>query len=284
MIRGPIEQTISDWLADEAPYELDELVLDATFARSRRTRQVGRAPVRRLFTMNRSFAVAAGAVAIVLAVVGAALFLRPGTQPVATEPSAAPSALSSAAALVTTPSTAAVAPSVATAETSPAQSSLSTADWTTFTSARYGYSMRVPPGWSQAPTSGRWKLAQTDEQPKPADHLRGDSPLDGSPGEEFSAFAADLQAGTSQDAWIAAFFAPHPKPGHTPCLDQLDNYSPVDVQGHQAVLWTESHISTACGGDYAFVTVGHRLYAFELGGGGQERLLMAILSTVTLPG
>jgi len=54
--------------------------------------------------MNRSFAVAAGAVAIVIAVVGAALLIRPGTSNVATLPSAAPTPLASTATSLASPS------------------------------------------------------------------------------------------------------------------------------------------------------------------------------------
>jgi Tol biopolymer transport system component len=108
MNRGPTERVISEWLADEAPFELDELVLDATFARTRRTRQTGRAPIRRLFTMNRSFALATGAVAIAIAVIGAALLLRTPGPAVSSQPSNLPAG-----------SPAAVAPSLAATAGSP---------------------------------------------------------------------------------------------------------------------------------------------------------------------
>ncbi len=276
------DRSLSAWLA-EGPAELADRVLDAALEEVHTTRQRPRAARPRRtspMTSIRTWAAAAGVV-VAVGLVGLLLLQRTGGVAVP-GPSAAPSA----AGLVTTPSSAVTASSAPglSPVPSPAASGISTADWTTFTSARYGYSLRVPPGWSQVQTSGRWKLARTDEQPKPADHLLGTSPLDGSPGEEFSAFAADIPAGTSTDAWIAAFFAPEPKPGHTPCLDQQSNYGSVEVQGHQASLWTESHISTACGGTYAFVSVGHRLYAFELGGTGQEALLLALLTTVKLPG
>ena len=85
------ELAIRDWLAAGAPFELDELVLDATFARSRRTRQRPRAWVRRNSLMNRTFAFAVGAAAIVTVLVGAALMLDAPRASVGNQPTTIPS-------------------------------------------------------------------------------------------------------------------------------------------------------------------------------------------------
>lgn len=82
------EQVIRDWLASDAPFELDELVLDATFSRSRRTRQRGRPWGWRTSSMNRFSAFATGAVAIAIVVVGAALLLRSPNGSVGNQPGA----------------------------------------------------------------------------------------------------------------------------------------------------------------------------------------------------
>ena len=275
------DRSIAAWLTD-GPAELSDRVLDAALDEVHTTRQRPRGARPRRTSLMPSLRVWATAAAVVVAVGLVGLVLLQTTGSVAVP---GPSALPSAAAVV--PSNPVAAPSAATsaepsAAPSAAPSGVSTAEWTAFTSARYGYSLRLPPGWTQVPKTGRWSLARTNEQPKPADHFEGVDPLNGNPTDEFSAFSALLPAGSNADAWIQAFFGPNPKET-THCLRHLDNYGPVDVQGHQATLWTEPHISTECGGTYAFVASGNRVYAFEIGGQGAEVMLMALLSTVHLP-
>jgi hypothetical protein len=101
------DHAIAEWLASEAPFELDELVLEATFVQTRRTRQRGLRGAWRPFSMTRFMAIAAGAVAIVVAVSGALILLRPRQDGIAAPSLPAPSvALPSASA---NPSAAAVA-------------------------------------------------------------------------------------------------------------------------------------------------------------------------------
>src|SRR5262249_20606890 len=115
------EQAIRDWLAADAPFELDELVLDATYARTRRTRQSGWPWARRTGHMNRTFAFATGAVAIAIVVVGAALMLRSPSASVGNQPSSAPAS----ALVVASPSSLAANPSPSTtAAATPRGSSL----------------------------------------------------------------------------------------------------------------------------------------------------------------
>jgi len=282
-----LDQTLVAWLSD-GPAELADRVLDAALDEVHLTRQRPRSsrPWRTLpMTSLRTWAVAAGVV-LAVGVLGA-LVLSNTRGSAAVQATTGPTV--PAASPVQSPAVAyasgVAAPSSTPGSSEPAASpsGATTAGWTPFTSARYGYTLRLPPGWSVAQSTGRWPLARTNEQPKPADHFGGTDPLTGTPNAEFSAFAVDLPAATSGDAWIAAFFAPDAKQSPS-CRRSQDKYGSVDVQGHQATLWTEPHISTSCGGTYAFVVTGRRLYAFEVGGEGQEPILLALLSTVQLPG
>jgi hypothetical protein len=53
----------------------------------------------------------------------------------------------------------------------------------------------------------------------------------------------------------------------------------VTVDGHPVAFWSETE-TVNCGGTYAFVPVGNRMYVFVVWRGGYESLLQAYLSTV----
>ena len=146
-----------------------------------------------------------------------------------------------------------------------------------FTSERYGYRLAYPEGWTPTPASRAWDL-DTDR-------------LDfASPGADrfidegasyqilFTVFAERLQDGMSPDDWIAAYQAPNPDPAKS-CPASVEDPTPVDVDGHTAVLWTEPETG-ACGATYTFVTVEDRIFMFAAWRANQEELLKTFLSTV----
>ena len=53
----------------------------------------------------------------------------------------------------------------------------------------------------------------------------------------------------------------------------------MTVDGHPVAFWSETE-TVNCGGTYAFVPVGNRMYVFVVWRGGYESLLQAYLSTV----
>ena len=98
-----IDQRISAWLTSDAPAQLPDRVLARTFASTRASHQVGRLPGWRSYRMrSMPVAIAAGAVAILVLVLGGVALFGSRPAPVAPAPgpttSAAPTATSTAAA------------------------------------------------------------------------------------------------------------------------------------------------------------------------------------------
>ena len=273
-----LDRIVGAWLT-EGPAELADRVLDAALDEIHLTHQRphrGRPWRVSRMTSTRTWILGVAAAAAV--VVAGTLVLsatRPSSDVGGTQPPPSASAGVSIPSQAVNASIPAVAASVAT-------SGISTADWTAFSSARYGYDIRHPVLWSGVQSTRQWVMST--DQPNflspAADQFRGQDLHLPTGMDQFFAFAVDLPAGTTRDQWVASYFGPDSKGSPSPCLRQQSNYGPVDVQGHEAVLWTEPHTASSCGGTYAFLTVGNRLYSFTMGGPGHEDVLIALLSTV----
>ena len=83
-------------------------------------------------------------------------------------------------------------------------------------------------------------------------------------------FAADVPAGTSEDAWLTSYYA-----GAAFC-PTMPTFVPITVDGHAGRLDT-------CFDAQAFVFVGHRVYVFLVYRTEEQPLFRAFLSTVRFP-
>lgn len=235
--------------------------------------------------MNTYAKLGIAAVVAVVLVGGAIALLRPGASSnVGGAPSAAPSAAPS------------VAPSVAPSPSpalSPAASPPSTADWTAFTSDRYGYTLSYPaistgmpgsPGPAPTevqPASRDWSLEndgemfttiETAERTFQATDLFVMGPNDNQ--IAVTVFAAPIPAGTSEDEWIASYYEASAVP---PQCSALTSARPITVDGVAGRLDT-------CSDAQAFVFRDGRVYVFSVWQPDHEALLEAFLSTVKFTG
>ncbi len=252
--------TIAAWL-DDGPTRLPESTRRAIAVALRTQPRRSRMAILRglpMFPLNR---LATGA-AIVLAVGLVSVLVlanRGGTigSPGVSVPSASP------------PAVASPAPS---ASPTPATSGLiSTAAWPSFTSARYGYSVQYPPELTPTQSTRQWTDADRSDWLSPAnDTFKGSVAI--------TVMAVTLPSGTTRDEWIASAFG-NPDPcTHTPVT--LDSAA---VDGHPVEFVRETG-SGDCGGTFAFVVVGDRLYDFFIGLPGYEPTLEAFLSTLHFRG
>jgi hypothetical protein len=83
-------------------------------------------------------------------------------------------------------------------------------------------------------------------------------------------FAADVPAGTSEDAWLTSYYA-----GGAFCPTK-PTFVPITVDGHAGRL-------DPCYDAQAFVFVGNRVYVFLVYRTQQQPLFRAFLSTVRFP-
>ncbi len=83
-------------------------------------------------------------------------------------------------------------------------------------------------------------------------------------------FAADVPAGTSEDAWLASYYA-----GSAFC-PTMPTFVPITVDGHPGRL-------DPCYDAQAFVFVGNRVYVFVIYQTEMQPLFRAFLSTVRFP-
>ena len=256
---------IAMWL-DDGPIELPSETRRAisvglrTQPRARRMAILGgssMSPINRL----------AAAAAIVLVVGGLSVFVLanrgggPGGVP-SPSVSAAPSAATSRS-----PS-----PSPSPAAT-PTATPPSTAGWLPFTSSHYGYTIAYPPTWAATQATRVWDPA-TDPLAAPApggnlDVFLGTPPQYGVETAVFG-FAAEVPAGTSQDAWLTSYYA-----GRNYC-STMPTFVSITVDGHAGRL-------DACYDAQAFVFVGNRVYIFVIYQNGEQPLFTAFLSTVRFP-
>ena len=249
---------IATWL-DDGPIDLPDETRRAiavglrTQPRARRVAILGGSS---MFALNRI----AAAAAIVLVVGGLSAFVLanrsggPGATPnplVSVAPSAIPSA---------------------TAAPSPEATPVSTAGWLAFTSSHYGYNIAYPPTWAATQATRDW-VSTTDPVASPGpgkdlDVFLGIPP--NGPETAVFGFAADVPAGTSEDAWLASYYA-----GRNYC-PTTPTFVPITVDGHPGRL-------DPCYDAQAFVFIGNRVYVFVIFRTEQQPLFRAFLSTVRFP-
>jgi len=249
------------WLAG-GPDELPDRVIDAAVDQIHLTRQ--RRAVRmpwRLPGMITPTRVAGAAVIGVLVLGGTLLLIgRLGGQPAvggAPSPTAPASAGASQSTGVASPS----APSM------PALTE-------TFTSPRYGYSVRYLAGWTTQPATKPWTTG--------IDTLYRDPALDAIGGDEalLAVASAPLKAGQSPEEWLA----PYCRSGSSgaACGRAI---SIGDATGYVAEDGSSAEGGTVATGGVIFdaaVVSGGRGYVFILDGHVSRALFEAILKTVTL--
>jgi len=141
---------------------------------------------------------------------------------------------------------------------------IDTADWVPFTSDRYGYTVAHPPTWTATPATRAW-----DDQRSAASQFEGSDQIGGSSAYvlssagyliSFTAFAADVPAGTSEDRWMADYYAGGPwmAPG---CYEYADaEQRPISVDSHRGTMIVGD---TGCGAS-AFVFVDGRIHVIGL--------------------
>ena len=147
----------------------------------------------------------------------------------------------------------------------------STSGWLPFTSSHYGYTIAYPPTWTKTQATRVWDVA-TNPLVAPApggalDVFEGNwSGVD----TAVLGFAADVPAGTSEDAWLASYYA-----GRNMC-PTLPTFVAIVVAGDPGQL-------DPCYDAQAFVFVGHRVYVFVIFQQNEQPLFRAFLSTVRFP-
>lgn len=253
---------LAAWLED-GPAVLPDQTRRAIAVNTRTTRQA-RHPMWapwRTPAMNPLARMAVAAVALVVVVGGAVYLLSPtGTSPggVGGGP----------------PSTTAPSPSPS-PTTGPAPSA--SAARLPFTSTRYGYSLSMPAGWRTIPSTRAWTLTvdRNDWMSPGSDQYRaaGDSLL-------FTVFAAPIPSGTTGADWIAAYVKPDAKSSPGSCSLVPVDLGGTSVDGHPATFRDEFGQGD-CGGTWAFVPVGSRVFVFTVWLPDNHDLLKESLSTVT---
>ncbi|MEA2606512.1 MAG: hypothetical protein QOI00_1269 [Chloroflexota bacterium] len=256
-----LDALIATWL-DDGPVDLPDETRRAiavglrTQPRARRVVILGGSS---MFALNRL----AAAAAVLIAVGALSAFLLsnraggPGSVP-SPSVSSAPSAIASP---FPSPSNA----------PSPSDATLSTAGWIPFTSSHYGYKIAYPPTSVATQATHSWAFA-TDRLVPPAPGGAMDVFVGGPNGNQTAVmgFAADVPAGTSEDAWLTSYYA-----GGAFC-PTMPTFVSITVDGHPGRL-------DPCYDAQAFVFVGNRVYVFLVYRTQEQPLFKAFLSTVKLP-
>ncbi len=252
-IESEFDRIAKAWLAD-GPAELPERVLDAVVDEIHLTRQrrAVRAPWR-FHSMTTPMRLGAAAFVGVLAVGGLLLITRPGQPAVA-----GPSPNASVAATVSPPTSAAVA----------AVPALTGA----FASARHGYTVRYPAGWTTTPATESWKTSTWTTPGDPA--LDAISSADA----RLSVASQPLTAGQSPDLWLGAYCH---RAAAAPCSGT------ITIGGVTGSLAQDG--GPAAGGPVqlgriifdAGVVVDRRGYEFTLDGHVDRALFEALLASVS---
>ena len=164
----------------------------------------------------------------------------------------------------------------------PSPAPIDTATWTTYVSARYGFSIGHPADWSEHPADHDWTFA--------ADAADTSSPAQFTAWERFlapdgtiaiSAWSVAVTPGTTVAAWLQAYC---PIAENTsPCATIEDRAVAVTVDGHVGLLVPFNEDTQA------FILVDNRIYVVAswrpAGQYDSLRLLQAYLSTLhLLPG
>ena len=155
---------------------------------------------------------------------------------------------------------------------------MSTSNWRTLESSRYGLTMSRPTDWLVTPASIAWDLI-VDQQPdrfmQSADQF---SPRDSS--ALFLAYGMDIPDGMTSDGFIEAYRAPNVKALGIECYPPPSRWQQVLIDGHSGGL------VQACNYTEAIVVADRRIYIFTgfglLSGSGYRRMFDAFLSTVRL--
>jgi hypothetical protein len=154
---------------------------------------------------------------------------------------------------------------------------IDTSDWVPFTSDRYGYAVAYPPTWTVTPATRDFEIDQRSAAPQyeESDQFGGSSAFVFSYGGyriSFSAFAVDVPAGTSEERWMADYYAgrlPGMAPGSCEYADAEPR--PISVDGHRGTMI----VGDAVCGDSALIFIDGRAQVFELGAA--DRILPAQL-------
>ena len=238
------------WLA-EGPEQLPDRVLDAVADEIHQTRQrhAMRLPWRNL-RMNQMNRALAGIAAVAVVLVGGVLLLRPGSNTgVGGPPPSAPAGPSG------TPSGSALAVPALT---------------DTFTSARYGFSVRYPSGWTVKDATKPWsRVGENTWGSGINDELSNAT-------ARFSGASQALAAGQTADQWVSAY-ANGADPSSWPPLTIGGQAGKIDYDGVPAAGGT-----IAPGGLMydAVVVVGNRAYNFNMDGNVDRATFDAFLATV----
>lgn len=175
-----------------------------------------------------------------------------------------------------------VAPSAPAPSAQPSPAPIDTATWTTYVSARYGFSIGHPADWSEHPADHDWTFA--------ADAADTSSPALFTAWEWFaapddtialSAWSVAVEPGTTIEAWLQAYCPIAEKT--SPCATIQDRAVVVTMDGHVGLLVSFTYDTQA------FILVDNRMYVVAswrpAGEYDSLRLLEAYLSTMhLLPG
>jgi hypothetical protein len=248
------------WLAD-GPTELNDRVLDAALDEVHLTHQRRRLPVPWRFTLMPLSVRLVGAALIGVVALGAIYLNLPSGDEVGM-PSSTPQL---------SPTTVPVTPQ-------PTLDLSDTAAWTIYESSQYGYQIAYPPTWHVDAVATRdWVLA-TDRLASPADGMGGSAdkligPYSGPEGGDSIAvtgFAVEVPAGTSEDDWLASYYA------DKAFCPTLPTFLPITVDGHPGQL-------DPCYDTQAIVFIGSRAYVFAIHRPASRAIFNAFLSTVRFP-
>ncbi len=201
--------------------------------------------------------------------------------PATTSPSSVVSPTAVALSSVVSPTPAAPAPSPS---VQPTPYSIDTTTWTTYTSARYGFSIGHPADWYVHTTATRdWTYPADATVNMESTALETFGASDNSIAT--SAWSVAVKPGTTLDAWIQAYCPLAESPAPSDCTSLPGRTVAASMDGHAGSLerFTED--------TEAFFLVNNRIYvvaiwqAEDFIPGGVSRLLTAYLSTMhLLPG
>jgi hypothetical protein len=250
---------IATWL-DDGPIDLPDETRRAIVVGLRTQPRARQVAILRGLPVN-SLSRFATAAVVLLAVGALSIFILSnrgggpgGLPPPSVAPSASPAAIASRS------------PSVA-----PTASPVSTAGWVAFSSSRYGYQIARPSTYRATPATRGWVFAtdRLDDTTTAADEF-----IDPAASYQIrlTAWAVDVPIGTSEDAWIAAYYQADPTPS---CRVNVDALVPIIVDGHPG----RKGIG-ACSDSQVFVFFDGRVHVFAIWRDSQEPLLDAFLSTV----
>ena len=233
------ERATRDWLeagSDRTPAER----LDAVLLAVRTTPQERdlRIPWRTPTMSNPMRLVAAIAIIAVVGFAGLKLIGRGGTGSGGPSPSP-----------IVTPTTNPTAAPTATPPPLPPTS------WTSVTSARFGLTYKVPPGWATTPATAPWIWRVHDPGPKSTD-LTVDSQRQG-----FSVASEKIPAGMTAAQWWADYLSVDTSSMPPGCFPATQSgYRMITVDGQAAYVHGEH---AACNFSEAIVLVGGRVYQLD---------------------